>query len=333
MTAVETVRGPVAAGDLGRTLAHEHVFNVDAELQRDFPDLSWQGSRAQAIAYVAGKLTEIKARGIDTLIDASAIGHSRDVRALAEANAEADINIVVSTGLYTHDALPWFYRSRPPERGADGKLKDVMVDMFVRDITLGVQGTDIKAALIKCVTDKEGVTANVDRILRATARAHRETGAPITTHSDCETRNGLNQQRIFAEEGVKLDRVVIGHAGDSDDFDYLQRLLDAGSFIGCDRFGFYMPGRPTMEQRIDTVVQLCQRGYAGQILLAHDASIYTDWFPVLPQVWPVLPAQWTQTHIPDEVLPAIRQRGISDAQIHQMLVDNPRRLLENNEAY
>ena len=170
----------------------------------------------------------MKSRGIDTVVDCTAFGHGRDVDALQRINEQVDINIVACTGIYTYDYLPFFFVYGHPVRQVDGKDIDILTEMFVRDVTQGIAGSGVKAGMIKTATDHAGVTPNIERILRAVARAHRETGAPITTHTVVAERNGLDQQRIFAEEGVDLRRVVIGHSGDSTDLDYLRALLDAG---------------------------------------------------------------------------------------------------------
>jgi phosphotriesterase-related protein len=198
-----------------------------------------------------------------------------------------------------------------------------MVDMFVRDITSGIADTGIKAGVIKCATDRPGVTPGVERVLRACARAHLETGCPITTHTNAETRRGLEQQAIFAEEGVDLGKVVIGHSGDSDDLDYLLELIDNGSYLGMDRFGIdhFLP---TVE-RVAVVAELCRRGYADRMVLSHDASCYLDWIP--GEVPPAGMEHWNYLHISNDVLPALREAGVTEAQIDTMLVDNPRRFL------
>lgn len=107
-----------------------------------------------------------------------------------------------------------------------------------------VEGTGIRAGILKCATDEPGVTPDVERVLRAVARAHLRTGVPISTHTHAPTRHGLDQQRIFREEGVNLGRVVIGHCDETTDLAYLEPL--------------------------DTLAELCRRGYAGRIVLSHD---------------------------------------------------------------
>jgi phosphotriesterase-related protein len=332
MTTVETVRGPVDTADLGQTLMHEHVVTINAEVAKEYPDLSWTRDKEGVLRGVAQMLGEVASRGVGTVVDCTAFGHGRDIEALQRINDMVDLHIIVCTGIYTYDYLPFFFQYGHPPRTVDGKVEDILTEMFVRDITEGIAGSGVKAAMIKSATDKEGVTSNIDRILRAVARAHRQTGAPITTHTDVSARNGLDQQRIFSEEGVDLARVVIGHSGDSTDLDYLRTLLDGGSTIGYDRFGVYVPemGMPEMDLRVKTLAQLCAEGYSDRIVLSHDCTCYGDW---IPKDWDRPLPDWVQTHISDRVVPALLAAGVDDRQIDQMLVDNPRRIFETQGGY
>ena len=128
---------------------------------------------------------------------------------------------------------------------------------------------------------------------------------------------------MFRDEGVDLTRVVIGHAGDSNDLGYLTELADAGCLLGMDRFGLNVT--TTFEARAGTLIEMCRRGYAERMVLSQDAACYIDW--VDPAVMPLLP-QWVYTHIHDEVLPYLREHGVTDEQIETMLVANPRRYFE-----
>jgi phosphotriesterase-related protein len=169
----------------------------------------------------------------------------------------------------------------------------------------------------------------VERVLRAVAQAHRATGAPITTHTQAASRRGLEQQKIFAEEGVDLTRVVIGHSGDTDDLDYLEELIANGSLLGMDRFG--IDGLLTTDKRVAVIAELCRRGYADRMVLSHDASCYLDWIPgELP--FANMP-NWHYLHISHDVLPMLRANGVSDEDIDTMLVDNPRRFFERHDPY
>lgn len=322
---VETVRGPIPGDALGVTLMHEHVFVLSTEIMANYPQ-GWGDEQAREQGAVA-KLNALKAAGVDTIVDPTVIGLGRYIPRIARVAAQTDLHIVVATGVYTYNDVPLYFHFTGPGTVLDGP--EPMVDMFVRDITEGIAGTGVKAAILKCATDEPGVTPGVERVLRAVAQAHRATGAPITTHTHAHTRRGLEQQRIFAEEGVDLGRVIIGHSGDTTDHDYLEELIAAGSYIGMDRFG--LDNILSFDERVDIVAKMCARGHAGRMVLAHDASCYIDWLPeaALPVVLP----NWHYLHIHNDVLPALRQRGVTEEQITTMLVDNPRAIFTHGGAY
>ena len=243
-----------------------------------------------------------------------------------DRGAVPDINVVVATGVYTYNEVPMYFHFRGPGTILGGP--EPMVDLFVREIQEGIGDTGVRAAILKCASDRPGITPGVDRVLRAVARAHRVTGVPITTHTPTPPEPwGLEQQRVFKEEGVDLARVVIGHSGGTVNTDYHLQLIDNGSYLGFDHFG--LPGI-TLEERVDAVARLCERGYAERLVLSHDAMCFVDWFPRS-----VMDASsnWRWTYISDIVLPALRTRGISEQDITRMLVDNPRTVLEGGPAY
>ena len=317
MTTINTATGSIDTSQLGFTLMHEHIYVLSEGVVVNFPHLFDKPARlAQAVA----ALKEAKAHGVSTVVDLTVLGLGRDVAFVRDIAREAGVNVIVATGLYTYDELPHYFQTR----GIDH-----MADLFVRDIEVGIQGTDARAAILKCATDEQGVTPGVEKVLRAVARAHRRTGVPISTHTHAATKRGLEQQRIFTEEGVDLRRVVIGHCGDSEDVGYLEQLIAAGSTIGMDRFGVDVI-LPT-EKRVATIAKLCERGHAGSMVLAHDTSCYIDWFEE-PAVKAALP-RWNFLHISDDVVPALRQAGVGEEQLRQMTVDNPRRIFEAQGAY
>ena len=317
MAMVNTVTGPVDAAELGFTLMHEHIYVLSEGVVANFPHL-WD--REARIQQAADALREAKAHGVDTIVDLTVLGLGRDVDLAREVSQRSGVNVIAATGLYTYDELPHYFQNRDA---------DHMAELFARDIEVGVQGTDIKAAILKVATDQQGVTTGVEKVLRAVARAHRRTGVPISTHTHAASRRGLDQQKLFREEGVDLSRVIIGHSGDSEDIDYLESLMAAGSCIGMDRFGIDM--EVNTERRVATSVKLCERGHAGQMVLSHDTSCYIDWFP--PELLKPLTPNWHYLHISDDVVPALRASGVSDADIDAMTVGNPRRIFEAQGAY
>lgn len=325
MAEVETVRGPIATTDLGVTLMHEHVFVLSPEIMANFPE-GW-GEDAAREQTAVDKLNALKAAGVDTIVDPTVIGLGRYIPRIQRVAARTELQIVVATGVYTYNDVPMYFHFSGPGTALNGP--EPMVDMFVRDITAGIADTGVRAGILKCATDEPGLTVGVERVLRAVAQAHRATGVPITTHTHAGTRRGLEQQRVFAEEGVDLSRVIIGHSGDTTDVDYLEELIAAGSYLGMDRFG--LDNILRFEDRVDTVARLCERGHAAKLVLAHDASCYIDWLPeaALPVVLP----NWHYLHIHNDVLPALRARGVTDEQITTMLVDNPREIFSARGGY
>jgi phosphotriesterase-related protein len=321
---LNTARGAIDTADLGVTLMHEHVFILSPDITANYPEV-W-GDEAQREADAIARLNELKSRGVDSIVDLTVIGMGRYIPRFARVAAATEINIVVATGVYTYNDVPMYFHFTGPG-GALGD-SEPMVDMFVRDIEHGIADTGVKAAILKCATDEPGVTPGVERVLRAVAQAHRQTGVPISTHTHAATRRGLEQQRIFAEEGVDLSRVVIGHSGDTTDLGYLEELIGNGSYIGMDRFGVdvYLP----FEDRVNTVAQMCERGHADKMVLSHDAACFMDWVP--EELLPALP-NWHYLHIHNDVIPALKDRGVTDEQLTTMLVDNPRKIFENQGAY
>ena len=314
MAQVETVRGPVDADSLGRTLMHEHVFVLNEEVRRNYP-ADW--GEDDRVDDAINKLNALAARGCQTIVDPTVLGLGRDIHRIRRVADGTELNIIVATGLYTYNEVPLYFKFRTP--GADGV--DPMTRLFVEDITSGITGTGVKAAFLKCAIDDQGLTPGVERVMRAVGRAHAETGAPVTVHTHPHSGTGRDAVRVLREEGADLTKVVLGHSGDSTDLDYLTELADAGCLLGMDRFGLDII--TPFEDRVDTVAAMCSRGYAGSMVLSHDASCYIDWFP--PEVIPLFAPAWHFEHLFDDVLPALRSRGVTEAQIETMLVDNPRR--------
>ncbi|MEV4365735.1 phosphotriesterase-related protein [Nonomuraea sp. NPDC049637] len=315
----ETVRGPVA--DLGATLMHEHVFGLSPEILWNWPDVPEGWDLERRAREAAAKLDALKAEGIDTIVDLTVVGLGRYVPAVQRVAELTSVNIVAATGLYTYDALPPYFGNRGPGSLFGGP--DRLAEFFVRDLTEGIGRTGVKAAMLKCASDHLGMTKGCERVFRAVAEAHLATGAPITTHSHSASRGGLEQQRLLGSLGVDLERVVIGHAGDSTDLVYLEELVAGGSYLGMDRFGIETIS--SFEDRVAVVAAMCERGHAGKMVLGHDSYCFNDRFD--PDVVRRRHPNYHLLHISRDVVPELRSRGVTGDQLHQMLVDNPRRIL------
>jgi phosphotriesterase-related protein len=313
VTMVETVRGPVDAADLGRTLMHEHVFVLTADVQQNFPD-EW-GDEDARVADAVERLGELPRHGIDTIVDVTVIGQGRNIPRIKRiADQLPDLNVVVATGIYTFDEVPLYFWRRPPE---------AMTEYFVRDITEGISRTGVKAGMLKCAVDEKGLTRGVEKVLRSVAKAHALTGTPITIHTHAAGQHGPAILEVLREEGADLNRVVLGHSGDAtSDPDYLEKMASTGLTLGMDRFGIdhFAP----FEARSDLVVELCRRGLAGRMVLSHDTCCYIDWFA--PGSLDDL-TQWHYLHVSQDVLPYLRDHGVTDDEIDAMLVRNPARIL------
>ena len=315
MAKINGVLGEIDTSELGFTLMHEHILTVNWSMRQAFSD--WI-DRAQVVDHAVSEVLAAKERGVRTLVDLTPINLGRDIDVIREVAEKAGAQIIAATGFYWTEE-PWY-------QGWDA---DKLVEFLISDITKGIQGTDAKAGIIKAATDHLGVTETNKKLLQVSARLHKATGVPISTHTDVHTHTGLAQQDVFEEEGVDLTRVVIGHSGDTEDADHLEQILKRGSFIGMDRFGLdiLLP----MEKRVSVIAELCRRGHADHMVLAHDANCHIDWFPkeMIAQMAP----RWNFRHIPDDVIPALRKVGVTEEQIETMTVTNPRRVFEKQGTY
>ena len=316
MAQVQTVLGPVDAGDLGKTLIHEHFRGRDESTVFQWPHLhDEEAEYAEAVEMAQA----VVANGVQTVVEPTAMMLGRDVPFLRRLASEVGLHIVACTGIYTYDHLPINLESRDA---------DFMADLFVHDIEQGIQGTEARAAFIKCAADEPGVNDNIEKVHRAVARASVRTCVPIMAHSRPASNTGPRQVEIFLEEGVDPAKIQIAHCGDTDDVDYITGLLDQGVYVGLDRYGIemYLPA----DRRNATVLALLERGYVERMFLSQDYVVALDWFPE-EQVQQLMEAgavkDWSMTLLFDTIIPQLREGGMTDEQLDTMLVDNPRRWL------
>jgi phosphotriesterase-related protein len=324
VTRIETVRGAIDTAGLGVTLMHEHVFVLTGDIQQNYP-AEW-GSEDERIADAVRRLRGAYDAGVRTIVDLTVVGLGRYIPRIQRIAEQISVNLVVATGVYTYDDVPFYFHYRGPALNAmmGTQVPDPMVDMFIGDIRHGIAGTGVKAGMLKCAIDQQGLTSGVERVMRAIAKAHLETGVPITVHTHPDSRTGLDVKRVLCdEEGVDPGRIVLGHSGDSTDCDHLSELADAGFILGMDRFGINL--ETTFEARADTLIEMVRRGYTDRMVLSQDANCYIDW--IEPAAMAALP-QWHYTHIFDDVFPYVLERGVSKEQIGTMLIDVPRAFFE-----
>ena len=321
MPLVNTVKGPIDTADLGRVLMHEHIFILSTEMMQNY-DTGWD--EEFRVNDALEKLRALKKAGIGTLVDQTGVGYGRDIPRIQRIAALVDMHLLVPTGLIDfHDIPHYFAYGRAPRPGQ----QDMLVDLFVKEIEEGINGGPVKASFIKIATD-HGMSPGLERIFRAAAKAHRLTGAPISTHTDGK-RGGIAQQDVLEDEGVDLSRVIIGHCGDNTDLDFLRGIMDRGSYAGMDRFGLYPMFPPNDEERAKVVAELCAQGYAEKMLLSHDANCYIDWNPDTPKMAPNSHFRY----IPEVVVPMLKDFGVTQEQLDTMFVGNPRRIFEQTSVY
>jgi phosphotriesterase-related protein len=316
---VQTFRGPVPAAELGTTLIHEHIFVGHPELDLNLPHPEWHETACTEAA-VKG-LDRLAELGIGTVVDLTVPGLGRDVGRVAGVAARTAVNLVAATGYYTADVLPAYFHTHGPGLLVDGP--DPLLELFVRDVEDGIAGTGVRAAMLKVVTDRPGLTPDVRRVLEAAAIAHQHTGIPITTHTHAPSQNGRDQLAFLVRRGVDPGRLVIGHCGDSEDLAYLRELMDGGATIGMDRFGMehVLPD----DRRTATVLSLLELGYADRMVLSQDAAFFSR---VTPPSWRAARApHWHMENLTTRIVPRLRAGGASEDDLHQMLVLNPARLL------
>src|SRR5271165_375332 len=301
MSAVQTVQGAVDSEELGLVLVHEHVRFRDEAVAAEWPDRYDEAAELDAALEA---VEAARARGVETIVDPTAMFGGRDARFMKRVADQTGVHIIACTGIYSYDYLPPYFANRDI---------DAMAEHFVSDLERGVQGTDIRAAFLKCAADAAGLTENVEKIHRAVARASLATGAPIMAHSMPAVGTGPLQVEIFKQEGVDPARVQIAHCGDTDDVGYIEGLIDAGVYAGLDRYGLemYQP----IERRNATAAELLRRGHAERLMISQDYCATIDWFP--PETAEVAAAQgairnWSMTLVLDEVVPALREQEVLD---------------------
>ncbi len=314
MSTIQTVRGPLELSELGPTLMHEHVFVLDPEAAQNY-NRTWGGpywDEEVRVADAIAKLRRLREGGIHSIVDPTAIGLGRNIPRIQRINAEVDLNIVVATGVYAFLELRGFLAYR---------TDDQLVELFVRELRQGIDDTGVRAAFLKCAVEEHGLVGDIPRILALVAAAAVETGAPVMVHTNAPARTGLLALDALTEAGVDPRRIVIAHAGDSNDLDYLRAIAETGASLGCDRFNIshFNPD----ERRIETLAALVAEGFTDRIHLGHDAACFYDFMEFNPIFATHEIADYL--HISTRIFPALLRAGVTQSQLDEMLIENPQR--------
>lgn len=326
---INTVLGLIDTSELGPTLMHEHILIASPTMCRVCPD--WY-DRTYLIDYAVRMLKRVKAHGLRTIVDMTAFQLGRDVSLLCEVAEKAEINIIACTGYYWYD-----------DACLVDKSPEYLAEIMIRDIEKGMEGGSAKAGVIKACTDKFGLSPFTKRYLKAACIAHKATGVPISTHTNCHYGpQGKEQQEFFESEGVDLRNVLIGHMGDLNDIDYASGVASRGSFICLDRFGVsdLCPGYIEDEFRCNLAAKLFKSGWEDHVVFSHDASCFIDFSgrEMMGSPWEYTSSYTRGFDLENHcfqfdllfrrILPWLRERGVTERQLNKALITNPRRFFE-----
>ena len=315
MVTLNSVTGPIGSDQLGFTLMHEHVMVSASGLYTSYPDLLGSHPQERAIT----SLKKAKQEGIDSIIDATTFDLGRNPQLLVDVAKASGVNIINATGWWLD--VPRFLI---------GVSANQMAREFIRDIEQGFRGTDVKAGILKCAADFEGVTESLEVMARAVARAHNETGLNIMVHSYPTGQVARRQIKIFKQEGVDLTKVKIDHSNDTTDLEYLKWILDQGCYLGLDRY----PGRlVSPHSRTVTMKKLIDEGYSDRLCPSHDciclAVIKENPDGSVPEEHEFKRNNLHEyLYIKREVIPDLKEMGVTDRLIENLFIDNPRRFFE-----
>ncbi|MES2293856.1 MAG: twin-arginine translocation signal domain-containing protein [Pseudomonadota bacterium] len=311
----QTVLGPLDPAKLGTTLPHEHIADGPYFLNK------WPtGGRAEFTAAAALQLKQVRAAGIDTIIDLTPYDVGRDIRFLQEVSRKSGLHMIACTGQRFFP--PQYPGVTMPSRTIAG-----LADFFVKEIEQGIDGTGIKAGVIKIGIVGNAPTALEETGLRAAVRASKATGLPIRIHTDAAKRAGESDAVILEDEGMDPSRVSFDHSDGIDDMDYFLGLVRRGYCLGMDHVhrGIIPDAQPSFERRAQCIKLLIDAGFADKIFLSQDAEfggslLAEDAKDFRSKLDPAEGMLFTTR----KLIPYLKQIGVSDRDVHTITVENPR---------
>jgi phosphotriesterase-related protein len=321
---VNTVTGEILSSELGKTLIHEHFLFGYAGFHGDTTVGGFDFDVAINVALQVAD--RVKAHGVRTILDPTPNDCGRDPLFLREVSERTGLQIICTTGYYYEDeGAPGYFKFR----AMLGTAEEEIYEMFMREITVGIGKTGIKAGAIKLASSKDIITDYERMFFKAAARAQKETGVPIITHTQ-EGTMGPEQAELLIAEGADPRRIVIGHMCGNTDVAYHLRTLQTGVNIAFDRFGLQgIVGTPMDEMREAVLIGLLGLGYGDRILLSQDTVNYWLGRPfVIPEPLQPFLQNYHITHLFENVLPVLKKAGIREEQLESIFLDNPRRVFE-----
>lgn len=323
MRYVNTVSGPVSPDQLGRTLMHEHFLFGYCGFQGD---ATLGGFRGQEYLDACVKAVEdARAYGIETIVDATTNECGRNVRFLQKVADTTGINIICSTGYYFEAESSFAYWNF---RKGFADIGQEIYEMMLAEVTRGIEGTGVKAGVIKLASSYQQITPMEEIFFKAAARVQKETGVVIITHTQRGTM-GPQQADLLIANGADPSKIAIGHMCGNTDVSYHEEVLKRGVYVNLDRFGLQgeLFHTPTDGQRMDLIKALVDKGYGGRILLGHDSVNVNLGRPiVMTEMMRQSLKDANIRTIGAKVLPGLKERGMNDERIDALLRANPRNL-------
>jgi 5-phospho-D-xylono-1,4-lactonase len=302
MPQVLTVTGPIDPAQLGVTYAHEHLLGAPPDwsaeaADTDFVMLSPELARKE--------LGLFKLAGGQAVVEMSPADYNRSPVELRTLSEQTGVHIIMTSGLHKESFS---------QRITAAHTVEELQAMFVGDVTGGVGDTGVRSGVLKVATSLNTITPGEGKVLKAVAWAHRETGAPISTHTQNGTM-GLEQIAALRAEAVEPTRVAIGHVDRKLEYDYHKAMLDSGAYLIYDQISKekYVPDH----DRVEMLVRLVSEGYGGQIMLAGDFGRLSYW--TSSGGGPGL------TYILWRFIPWLVSQGVSKEAAQAMVLDNPAR--------
>lgn len=316
MAMINTVLGPVSTDALGQTLMHEHITCADWSMRMAFGDRYFQYDKLVEMA--VGQLKRAKEYGITTFVDGTAVNLGRDINLLRDVSKGSGVNIVASSGFYYQE-----------EAWLGMRDEEEIFQLLLGECQNGISGTDSLPGIMKNGVAKAGVTPLQRKLLHAVGRVSKETGLPIFCHHDPSVKSGYRIMEVYAHAGVEPHKVIMGHTGDTNDRAYQEDLVKMGCYIGFDRLA-YGDRENSVENCVKNIISLCEKGYKNRLFLSHDWASYLgfwdSWDKTVSADYLNLDIDFS--YVSREVIPMLRAAGLTEEDIHDIMVENPRRFFE-----
>ena len=321
---IMTVTGPVSGEDLGKVYMHEHFgwgfpgWEIFSQLER------FRFDRQRFIDEAVKFMTELKALGVKTVVEATPSDSGRDPLMYREIAECAEMNIICLSAFFKESMGGVAHIKF---RMGSGSAEEELYELFCHELQYGIGDTGVKPGLLKIATDTTPISACEMTLIRAVARAAKDNDVSVITHVD-SGQHGPEQARLLLELGMDPKRVMIGHLNNVTDYMELAKIYRQGVYGGFDRWGL-IESCPTWfsgpeEDQYAVLCSVLGAGFGKQVLFSHDCDLWLRGFSTPGEIH----NPWL--HIPEVVLPALRARGITQEQIDDIMINNPREFLCGN---